>query len=171
MTIQIRRKRQINNPFLGGIMMMVIGLGLTTILARTVLKDGQASENWPTTIGVITTSELQTRRNGDGYSYSPRIIYEYRVAGEAYTSGRVTVADGGSSRADSAQETVDQYPLGAEVPVYYNPDVPTESLLEAGTPALLTWLYRGGWAFAVIGGLVLVRSVWQMVWGFFRRGV
>ncbi|MCA9919076.1 MAG: DUF3592 domain-containing protein [Anaerolineales bacterium] len=171
MTIQIRRKRQINNPFIGGLFMIVIGLGLTLILANTVLKDGRASQDWPTTTGTVTTSELHTQRSGDGYSYSPRIVYEYVVNDETLVSSRVTVADGSSSRPDGAQETVDRYPVGAEVTVYYDTAVPTQSLLEAGTPTVVTWLYRAGWAFAVIGGLVLVRSVLRLLFGFLRRGL
>ena len=138
MTIRVRRKRQINNPFLGGLVLLIIGAGLALILSRTVLRDGQASESWPTTTGTITTSELRTQRSGDGYTYSPRVVYEYSVAGETYTSGRITVADGSSSRANGAQEKVAQYPLGTEVAVHYDPDLPTEALLEVGTPTLLT---------------------------------
>ena len=171
MTIQIRRRRQINSPFLGGLVMILFGLGLTAILSRTVLKDAQASESWPTTVGVVTASELRSQRSGDGYTYSPRVVYEYSVDGEMYTSGRITVADGSSSRAEGAEAKVEQYAVGSEVAVYYDPDLPTEALLEVGAPTAVTWLYRGGWAFIVIGGLVLVRSLLRLVFGFLRVGI
>lgn len=166
-----RRRRRNNNPILGGLIIIVMGLGLTTILSRTVLRDAEASESWPAAAGTIITSELQSRRNGDGYSYSARIIYQYSVDGEQFESGGVTVADGSSSRPNNAQNRVAKYPVGEQVEVFYNPEVPTQTVLETGAPQLLRWLNWAGIALIVLGGWVLVRSILRIGFTLLRLGL
>ena len=135
----------------GGIIILVMGLGLTTILSRTLLADASDSEGWPTTTGTVVTSEIKTQRSGDGNTYSARVIYDYVVDGTEYTSGKITVADGSSSRSAPATRLVEQYPVGSQVDVYYNPLVPDEAVLQPGAPRVLNWLYWGGIAFVILG--------------------
>ena len=148
---------------MGGIIILVMGLGLTTILSRTLLADATASESWPTTTGTVVTSEVRTQRSGDGNSYSARVIYDYVVDDVAYTSGKITVADGGSSRSAPATRLVEQYPVGSQVDVYYNPLVPDDSVLQPGAPTVLNWLYWGGVAFVVLGVLILLRAILRIL--------
>ena len=162
-TVRFGRRRQINNPFIGGLILLVIGLGLTLILSRTVIADAEAFADRPTTIGTVITSEVTTRRNNDDYTYTPRIVYSYQVGGETFTAGRVTLADGGSSRPNPAQEQVDRYPVGQEVAVYYNPNFPTDAVLQPDVPTVVRWLYRAGIAFIVLAAFILVRSLFRIV--------
>ena len=40
-----------------------------------------------------------------------------------------------------AQKVVDRYPSGAQVMVYYNPEKPSDSLLERGMPGFIKWFW------------------------------
>ena len=170
MSISIKRKRTSNNPLLGGLFMLIIGLGLTTVLSRTVLKDAKASESWLTATGIVTTSEIRETRSGDGYSYSPRILYDYQVEDETYSSGRITVADGGSGRSERAESMVEQYPVGEEVEVFYNPEIPSQSLLERSVPTTVRFINWGGMAFAAIGVLVIIRTLFRFLFALLGIG-
>lgn len=92
----------------------------------------QASLSWPSTTGKVLKSRVEVS-GGDYTSVSPRVVYEYEVSGTTYQNGHIRAGDrvlgsGWSSR--DAYSTVDRYPEGARVTVYYNPANPAESALE-----------------------------------------
>ena len=162
MTITLQRRRRSNNPFLGGVILLMMGVALVAILSNTVMVDARASETWPSTTGVVTTSEIKTRRSGDSTSYSPRVIYEYTVADKLLSNGDITVADNGSSRASAAEKKVATYAQGNEVTVYYNPNLPTQSVLEPGAPPILRILHAAGYIFGALGILLLIKGVFKL---------
>jgi hypothetical protein len=69
---------------------------------------------------------------GEVTSVSAYVLYEYEVQGQTYQSTQIKAGDrfirSGSSR--DAYQTVDQYPPGTLVTVYYDPANPAESALE-----------------------------------------
>lgn len=100
-------------------------------------KNGQASQAWPTTEGVILSSEVRIFSEGeetiagkksDTYEYN--IIYGFRVKFYDYESDKIRLIPFHSTDPQEIQAIVDQYPPGERVTVYYNPDDPFESLLE-----------------------------------------
>lgn len=102
-------------------------------------KVAQAS-SWPSTLGTVTLSTIEMRRNNDGGSTPyPVVHYDYRVMSQPYQGNRVMpgLAVGGSG----ARKVVERYPAGAQVTVYYNPDKPSEALLERSMPGYLKWLW------------------------------
>lgn len=168
MSFQVRRVRRNDNPMLGGIIMIVMGVGLAFILSRTLLADAAESQTWPSVTGQVVTSEVKSQRSGDSNSYSARVIYEYQVDDELYTGGKISVADGSSSRSARARNIIEQYPEGSSVDVFYNPDLPEDALLQPGAPWFLNWLYWGGILFAIIGAWALLRSIFRLIFGFLR---
>lgn len=93
----------------------------------------QDAQNWASTIGTILMSSVQSRRSGTGgYSTVPVIVYQFEVNGKTYQSQNVRVGDKYLKVNVSwqAQETVDKYPIGKQVTVYYDPNNPQECALE-----------------------------------------
>jgi hypothetical protein len=93
---------------------------------------------WPAAPGRVVTSEsVTTAFRGRGLRYAPaaRIVYEYEAGGSAHTSERVGV-ETRPVEAESAegQRRLRDYPVGAEVTVYYDPDDPAMAVLERGRP-------------------------------------
>ncbi len=90
-----------------------------------------AAQAWLATQGTILKSRVEVS-GGDHTSVSAYVLYEYQVGAQMYQGDRVRPADAimriGTSR--SAYETVDRYPVGDQVTVYYNPANPAESALE-----------------------------------------
>jgi hypothetical protein len=91
----------------------------------------EASQAWQMTAGKVIKSRVEVS-GGDHTSVSPRVIYEYEVFGQRYQNDQIRAGDQFMrvSSSKSAYGTIDRYPEGAAVTVYYNPAAPQESALE-----------------------------------------
>ena len=91
----------------------------------------QASLAWRSAQGRVLKSRVEVS-GGEVTSVSAYVLYEYEVQGQTYQSTQIKAGDrfirSGSSR--DAYQTVDQYPPGTLVTVYYDPANPAESALE-----------------------------------------
>jgi len=91
----------------------------------------QASQSWSQTQGVVILSRVEVS-GGEITSVTPRVVYQYDVNGQRYQSEQIRAGDRfmqmTSSR--SAYDTIDRYPVGTQVTVFYNPQNPTEAALE-----------------------------------------
>ncbi|HSO11620.1 MAG TPA: DUF3592 domain-containing protein [Anaerolineales bacterium] len=110
-------------------------LGIIFITRRKV---AQAS-NWPSTMGTVTFSTVEVRRSSEGSSYYPVVHYTYQVMGQPHQGNKIMPgpAVGGSG----AHKVVERYPAGAQVMVYYDPDNPSDAVLERGMPGHIKWLW------------------------------
>jgi hypothetical protein len=113
---------------------VAIGGGLFWYIKRSSDQSkalNQAAQMWPSTNGQIVKSRVEVS-GGDHTSVSPRIEYTYEVNGVAYQSGNIKAGAPVVivNPSQSAYDTVDRYPVGAAVTVYYNPANPAQSALE-----------------------------------------
>ncbi len=116
--------------------LVLIGIGatfgvLSTGIAVKLVGSFRASirsRNWPTTPGLITHSELiwVGARNR---SPRPKLKYAYKVEGTAYEGERIVFEYSHVYSREAVEETLQQYPVGAKMPVYYDPANPGESTL------------------------------------------
>ena len=90
-----------------------------------------AAKNWPMTKGTIIKSRVQVSP-GEYTTVNPHIEYRYQVGAVEYTSMQVRPGDKLINKYSSTEcyDLVEQYPVGAEVDVYYNPKDPSEAVLE-----------------------------------------
>ena len=138
------------------------------ILAAVVIRAGRkarVSQVWPSAMGQVLAAHLEARssRNAQGSTttaYFPVVVYQYSVGGQTYQSDRMRFGmDVGEGLTRLGQRVVDRYPPGSQVEVFYNPDDPTEAVLErnARTPnRILTCV-----VIAIVG-LVLVAAVFTL---------
>jgi hypothetical protein len=97
------------------------------------MSERQSAQNWASTTGTIMMSSVQTSHSATGgSSVYPVIVYQYEVNGKTYQSQSVHAGDKylKVNIAGQAQKTVDKYPIGKQVTVYYNPNDPAECALE-----------------------------------------
>jgi hypothetical protein len=138
----------------GVLMTICTGLPFIAIAAflfyssRRARQQADNSLTWPSVIGSVVSSAVETRRStdSDGHtstSHYPRITYEYDVQGHRYRSDRFAfgglVSSGGYA---GAQAVVDRYVPGNQIRVYYNPQQPSEAVLERAAPTskVLNWV-------------------------------
>jgi hypothetical protein len=110
-------------------------LGIIYAARRGVAK----AANWSSTMGTVTFSTVERRSSGDGYSYYPVVNYSYQVMGQMLQGNKIVpgLAVGGSG----ANKVVARYPAGAQVMVYYDPNNPSDAVLERGMPGYIKWLW------------------------------
>lgn len=125
---------------IGGLCVVIIPILIIGGIGYYLYKRNQQSmvqrqdaQNWANTTGTIMMSSVQSRRSGTGgYSTIPVIVYQFEVNGKTYQSQNVRAGDKflKINLSSQAQETVDKYPIGKQVTVYYNQNNPTECALE-----------------------------------------
>lgn len=138
-------------------MFAVIGAGvfLALILVLLAVKWVQTrrAQSWPQTQGRVVVSRVESRtiqgvRDIPRTGNFARIEYTYKVDGREYRGK--TVGLGEQMPDVDVEETLDRYPEGREITVYYNPEDPGVSLLERSVPegvgkgVLVLVLFFGG---------------------------
>lgn len=90
-----------------------------------------SAQAWRTTTGRVLKSRVEVS-GGETTSVHPMVLYAYEVNGRTYQSSQLRPGDSimRVSSSQNAYATVDRYPEGAIVQIYYNPDNPQEAALE-----------------------------------------
>jgi hypothetical protein len=131
---------------------LIIG-GVLVFLAMRSKKKSEASQTWPSTSGTVMVSEIResSSTDDDGYTrtyYHPKVEYGYEVAGQAFTGKNISFGGQvGYGSPSQVNPVLAKYPLGANVTVYYNPEKPSEAVLERKA---------GGFKFLMTGGILLL---------------
>src|SRR5690349_15269896 len=118
----------------------------------------KAVSGWPDTSGTVVASQIEWRSDSEGSTQYPAVLYSYTVMGQSYSSTRI--APGVEMGGSGAGKVVARYPVNSQVTVYYNPQNPSDAVLEkkAGSQ-ILFW-----------GLLILFDCILCGVIPFFLRG-
>ena len=112
---------------------VLIGLGIFLYRrSQQGMTAKEAAQSWPGTMGRVLMSSVQSKHTGKSISVYPVVVYQYEVNGRVYQSQTIKAGEQffNVRIIGQAQETVNRYPIGAQVMVYYNPANPQESALE-----------------------------------------
>ena len=147
-------------------------LGLFAIAGLAVLAfgiqamvEGTDSNSWPTAPGEIVRSDYEIVRNSsDDFDTAAKIRYTYEVVGELLEGDRVQVGLASEGSPAENRRLTNQYPVGAKVNVYYDPEEPTEAVLEPGIPTTAWLLIAVGAVFTAVP--ILISAV---AFGIFSR--
>lgn len=123
------------NSFAGKLI-IVLGLPLFVWMLFTLGKDirkAHASRSWPTTPGVVLSSEIERSSGQHGPTYKPRVQYSYHIGRAELSGDRISfrMAPLFFTRR-YAEELVARYPPTNPITVYYHPDDGTVTVLEPG---------------------------------------
>ena len=127
-------------------------------LGNQGLSSVKRTEGWAAIGGRILSSTIvqQATLRGE-VRYDARVVYEYRVGTAVLHGTRLAAADQSVPRPSDAHSIVNRYPAGTSVTVYYNPAVPSESVVERGNPAQPYWLLGVGVCFVFLGPVLSIR--------------
>jgi hypothetical protein len=133
----------------GGVFMIYLG--------RRSQKKADASQNWPSVNGTIqdVRAAKNYRSSADDDlevpTYSPKLRYSYSVGAAEYSSDRIAFGYGKTFSSESAAlSSIQKYSQGSLVTVYYNPEDPTEAVLERKNERQV-WGLVGGILLIVLG--------------------
>ncbi len=118
-------------------------------------RQAQVSRSWPTVLGQVeTTWVTEDADPDDGTAYQAHVRYRYAVAEQGYRSTRIQFMGPPSfSSRHKAEAFLARYPEGASVTVHYNPEDPSEAVLE-------TTASKSLWVF-VVGGVLMLGGLWN----------
>lgn len=126
----------VGSIFLTALLIDGILLGIIYATRRGVTK----AADWSSTMGTVISSTIEWRRRSEGGSVAyPSVQYNYQVMGQVLQGGRIMPGPpvGGSG----AKKVVARYPVGAQVMVYYDPNNPSDAVLERDMPGHIKWLW------------------------------
>ncbi|MBI9050111.1 MAG: DUF3592 domain-containing protein [Anaerolineaceae bacterium] len=145
--------------------LLFAGTGLF-LLIRGLLqfRSSKASRDWPTIEGQVTQAmvDMSIDRDEDGSSsrkYAPLVIYTYAILGREYTSDQVAFGSKWRYTSRAKAESKLRYQSGEQVIVYYNPENPTQTVLEPGAVGGAWGTLLIGIVFIIVGGFVLFNTV------------
>jgi flagellar basal body-associated protein FliL len=125
---------------------VIVALVLMFIAFRSGRK-ASVSRNWPMTTGKILAAGIEPRQShtGSGYStsYYPVVQYEYTVNGQRFLGNRITFGmQVGYGWTGMAQKQIAGYTAGSNVAVFYDPNEPSNAVLErtGGTSSRILWI-------------------------------
>jgi hypothetical protein len=135
----------------------VVFLGIIFFMRRKMAAVSQ----WPSTMGTVNSSYLESRHSSDdsGTTNYPVVQYSYQVSGQAYQG--MKIAPGPEVGGTGAGRVVARYPAGAQVMVFYNPQNPSDAVLERKAPA--QWIM---WLILAIFDCVLCGVIPILWWAF-----
>lgn len=109
-----------------------------------------AANRWPVTAGTITAAAVEMQGRGPkGTYYVPSVTYAYSVNGHGFVGNRIRFGFIGMQSRDAAERVIAAYPVGATGMLRYDPQNPSESVLE---PDRVT----SNMLITAIGGAVLL---------------
>ncbi|MBN2763381.1 MAG: DUF3592 domain-containing protein [Bacteroidales bacterium] len=124
------------NPITLGLIFAIVGGAIFFLFALPPLQYSGTSKKWPTVSGEITRSEVKVWRSDGKTHYQPDIAYAYSIDGKNYNSSKITVGDPPlDNNVTPAKRLQAEYPVGKEVVVYYDPELPESSALKPGNKA------------------------------------
>lgn len=138
------------------ILLNTIFLGIIYFMRRRMA----VVSTWPSTMGTVINSFLEQRSSSEGGTTDyPVVQYSYQVAGQTYQSSKR--APGMEVGGTGARGVVARYPVGAQVMVFYDPQKPSDAVLERKAPAQwLMWFLLIVFDCALCGAIPLI--VWSM---------
>lgn len=132
---------------IGCTFLLMNGIFLGIILSTQ--RKMKAVQSWSSTMGTVRNSYLERRRSSKGGSVSyPVVQYSYEVGGQAYHGSKL--APGMAVGGTGAGKVVERYPAGAQVMVFYDPQNPSDAVLERKAHA--QWIM---WLVLVVMDLML----------------
>lgn len=131
-----------------GIFLLIFLGGGSYYIFRSIQyrKKAKQTLDWPSVPGHVLKSYVFERwsSNVDSTSiwYEPHIEYEYQVMGMTYTSNQLFIGPAVSFlKLRRSQDIVNRLTDGVTVKVFYNPEDPSEAVLDrrsSGTSSLIT---------------------------------
>jgi len=116
------------------IVLLIVGVVLS-ILMLIAINRGKRSKNWPTSEATVISTEVEEKHeydeDGESVYYYPRVHYDYRIGGQVYQGYKYKLLEASMSKRKAFQ-FISNFMPGDKLTVYYDPEKPTESVMQPG---------------------------------------
>jgi hypothetical protein len=154
-----------------GSAILVMGLYFAVHQVPAIIT-GLQSQTWSATTATVLSSrwlthlatgdEYNQEYEGKGYTHTPEITYSYTVQGRKFTGARYQFGDTGRRYVNDIKSVVDRYPVGRVVRVTYNPNDPSQSVLEPGVNGMSWFMLAVGLAMIALGMYFGFDTKWKL---------
>lgn len=162
--LETAKQGALNWPaILGLLLMAAIGAGMAGYSTYVQWRVGEA-EGWPQTVAETRTISYKQVNSDDSVNYEPVLEYRYTVDGQSYSNDRIDfrlTPRSFASLAEAESWFSENYQREMGIMVRYNPDNPSDSVLEAEsdqTVLLIFLVVGGGMVLAGVAGAIFVVS-------------
>jgi|GEM_PF-3253613 len=141
---------------IGGLALLAIGTWL--------LIPALSSASWPSVQGVITGHRIESVYLNKSMNYKVGVAYAFEVGHTRHTGHAFSHMTDPLPMAHSSREAAEaaytsdprfrNWQAGEEVPVFYNPQDPEDSVLQKGAASL-------AWALSLLGAGLLLVAAWE----------
>lgn len=147
-----------------GIAFIVGAWQINTHFSVPMAEEAKTSESWPTSTGVITYSDVNQTVDDGTTMYSAEINYQFNVENKSFTGNKISLASGGTSTSSlrEIKKDLQKYPIGKEVTVYYDPELPNNAVLIPGANTYTKIIKYVPYVFGFFGILMLFQVVAKM---------
>ena len=150
------------NSGCGRVAATLFGLVFMTIGSCGFYSDGlnpllqkQRSATWPTAECEILKAETEVHRGEDSTRYSVDFSYTFKVNGQMYSGDRYSFADAKTKRKETKRQQA-AFPVGSSRECFYNPQKPSDCVLDRTNQDQAWFDFIGPLIFVVIGGVVTI---------------
>lgn len=117
-----------------GLPFFCIGVGFLLFSVIPTLNEGWEMASWPSTTATLTQARLNSSSSDGTTTYGVEASYHYRVNGRDFNNDRVAINSGNDNIGDFQQQLGERlerhYRNEQPVTVYYNPNDPSDALLD-----------------------------------------
>ncbi len=134
---------------------LIMGTGMSASFASKAYLAFQTLD-WETGSAQILSSGVKAASDARSSCHTPLATYSYKVQGQHFTGQRVRPADSCLSKSESEQFEA-AFKQGDTVAVHYDPEFPSEAVLEPGKLSFNEWIQ--GVAGLLITGIAILMSI------------
>jgi Protein of unknown function (DUF3592) len=144
-----------------GLFLALAGIAFTWVL-WTAWQRAEETRRWVPTPCLIISSRLAREQPtpNSNPAYRAEVRYSYTYTGKVLTGTLIKRVNSPTQHEDVARKKLEDYPVGAELTCFVNPEHPDQAILKHDTRAALYSIWFPG--LFVIGGL-------GMAWNALRR--
>lgn len=134
--------KQMGTNFVQGGAILLAGSGFFIYQSIFTVIDGVSSGSWPSTDGTVVEARIEEFRTTGGTTsvkVKGYFLYHYSVDGNNYSGSRLNFFSISGDPVTAARK----FEPGQVVKVYYDPDEPSNAVIETGLPGFFVWLSLG----------------------------
>ena len=138
------------------LVLLLTGVGTALAYGPYLVWRSYAVRAWPTVEGVVTQAELVETRKSRDRAWRPEVEVRYVVDGTEHTTDAIWAAGDRSFRDQGkAREVLARYEVGGAAHVSYDPDDPSDAILQPGE-VWRGWLTVGFGLVLIVAGLAVI---------------
>jgi len=163
--IPLIEKSKVKSTYFGTTgLIFVVGLLIVGTEAVT-FSDQINTSDWEEIPATVSISEIREYEicDEDGCSINdyPYIKYSYFVDGESYSNDDIVLFDLDEGDYGFSPDIIDDYPVGSEISVYYNPKNPDEAVLMKGFSGVIPVIIM---ISQIIIGVYIAVTAFLVIW-------